>query len=464
MAGITKNTSFTLDGVKDLKIGQWGDFRWWTGGERPWMGVLEVGRAPEAPLGLKVNINLAGDIWEAGMIRLNMGSEFRVTITDNVTTGAFIEYLGLSHGSSTVTLNFTSVQWIKGGRGDDNVTLGAGSKLEGGWAATTVDLGRGNNTVVTGSGWVDSIICRIGDDTVTIGSGGASSVMVGAGNNTVKTGSGWVDAIISRDGDDIVQIGSGGAGSVMVGGGNNTVKTGTGWVDAIISRDGNDTVEVGRGGAGLVSVGGGDDTVIFNRLDNPNWGVGANAGSGNDTASFAKFGLGVKVDLSEGGAFDTGGGDFFLFGFENIIGSALNDELIGNEVNNKIQGGKGNDKIVGAGGADILTGGLGADAFIYRNLADSATSAAGMDTIRDFSQAEGDRIDLRSIDAKTATVADDAFKFIGKKAFAGNAGELRYEQKNGNTFVYGDVDGDGIADFGIKMISHIDLVKGDFWL
>ena len=85
------------------------------------------------------------------------------------------------------------------------------------------------------------------------------------------------------------------------------------------------------------------------------------------------------------------------------------------------------------------------------------------DVITDFNQAEGDVIDLSGIDA-IAGGTDDAFAFLGTGAFTGTAGELRYFVYNGNTFVEGDVDGDGAADFMIALQSDapIDLTAADF--
>ena len=44
------------------------------------------------------------------------------------------------------------------------------------------------------------------------------------------------------------------------------------------------------------------------------------------------------------------------------------------------------------------------------------------------------------------------------------AGELRYEQISGNTFVYGDTNGDGTADFMIRVDGIQAFVASDFTL
>jgi hypothetical protein len=59
---------------------------------------------------------------------------------------------------------------------------------------------------------------------------------------------------------------------------------------------------------------------------------------------------------------------------------------------------------------------------------------------------------------------DQAFSFIGTGAFSNTAGQLRYEQISGNTYVEGDTNGDGVADFMIRFDGLHALVSGDFGL
>jgi hypothetical protein len=70
-----------------------------------------------------------------------------------------------------------------------------------------------------------------------------------------------------------------------------------------------------------------------------------------------------------------------------------------------------------------------------------------------------DRIDLRTIDAATGVAGNSKFHFIGTQTFHDVKGELRC--KNG--IVQGDVNGDGKADFEIK-VNLATLVQGDFFL
>jgi Ca2+-binding RTX toxin-like protein len=124
-----------------------------------------------------------------------------------------------------------------------------------------------------------------------------------------------------------------------------------------------------------------------------------------------------------------------------------------------ISGSQSGDLITGGTGADSLRGGGGADTFIYRTVADSTSSAH--DTIHDF--AGGDIINLSQIDAISGG-ANDAFTFIGSNAFSNTAGELRAVFENNAWTVQGDVNGDGIADIEMIVVSDHPLAGGDFIL
>jgi hypothetical protein len=85
------------------------------------------------------------------------------------------------------------------------------------------------------------------------------------------------------------------------------------------------------------------------------------------------------------------------------------------------------------------------------------------DRITDFTSGQ-DKLDLAAVDANTLLGGDQAFAFVGTAAFSSTAGELRYEQVSGNTYVSGDTNGDGIADFMIALDGLHTLVGTDFGL
>lgn len=83
-----------------------------------------------------------------------------------------------------------------------------------------------------------------------------------------------------------------------------------------------------------------------------------------------------------------------------------------------------------------------------------------MASILDFSTARGDKIDVSKIDANNKLVGNQAFSFIGDQAFHNTAGELRFSQR----LLQGDLNGDGKADFEIKLVGVLELQDKDILL
>ncbi|WP_275789311.1 M10 family metallopeptidase C-terminal domain-containing protein [Pararhizobium gei] len=155
--------------------------------------------------------------------------------------------------------------------------------------------------------------------------------------------------------------------------------------------------------------------------------------------------------------------NLLLAGNDTINGTSSADIINSGTGDDVIKGNGGNDKIRGAAGADDLYGGTGKDFFVFKSVKDSTSSVGGRDTIFDFNGSGGDRIKLNDIDANTKLSHDQAFSFIGTKAFSGHAGELRYEKKASDTYVYADVNGDKKVDFAIHFDDAITLQK-DFFI
>lgn len=319
--------------------------------------------------------------------------------------------------------------------------------------------GNGNTlgNIIVGGGLGDTINGNDGDDTL----GGE------AGNDTLNGGNGS-DRLIGGTGADTMNGGAGNdrmiidnAGDVANGGdGIDTVDISVGGLTYAIAGD----IEIVR------NVSSGDLTLTLNGLHNSFAGslTGADtvfAGDGQDTL----YGRGGNDQLNgEGGndylfggdgADTLAGGD----GVDLLNGGTENDNLAGGAGNDEIYGEAGDDVLFGSSGADLLHGGAGADLFYYAALTDSGTTRATSDFIRDFNQAQGDRIDLSAIDAM-AGGTDEAFSFIGTAAFTGVAGQLRAELIAGETVVSGDINGDGVADFMIRIDGGYTLTAADFVL
>ncbi|WP_420795195.1 beta strand repeat-containing protein [Legionella gratiana] len=155
--------------------------------------------------------------------------------------------------------------------------------------------------------------------------------------------------------------------------------------DILIGLGGNDELR-GEEGDDILAGGAGNDTLI--------------GGSGNDTATYIDATGGVTVSLATTNNQITGQGTDKLSGIENLTGSTFSDTLTGNSSANIIQGLSGNDSInasggndtvIGGQGADTLTGGSGADTFVWKYGDDAGNPT---DTITDFNQSQGDKIDL----------------------------------------------------------------------
>ena len=133
--------------------------------------------------------------------------------------------------------------------------------------------------------------------------------------------------------------------------------------------------------------------------------------------------------------------------------------IVGGYANDTLNGTAGNDTINGNGGRDALWGGSGADTFLF----DTASEANG-DTIGDFVHGT-DTINLSGIDANTRSSGNQAFSFIGSDRFHKVAGELHtYRLADGNTYVSGDTNGDGAADFALTMLGNHTFASADFVL
>ena len=138
-----------------------------------------------------------------------------------------------------------------------------------------------------------------------------------------------------------------------------------------------------------------------------------------------------------------------------LIGPQGNDILIGDLGNDRIRGGVGNDLLLGGRGSDTLKGGPGNDRYLFEQASDSAPG------LRDrvyFGQ--GDRFDLRAIDANINLDGQQTFQFLNNAAFTGTAGELRASQ----SVLQADLNGDAVADFSVQLHSGIRLSAANLML
>jgi Ca2+-binding RTX toxin-like protein len=357
---------------------------------------------------------------------------------------------------------------LRGGQGNDHLDGGAGNDTiyafdsgaaSDGSTADWIDGGDGQDTLIvqlatsSGVGGV-VLITNIDPGGVTHASNGLTFRNV---ENLSITGTGAADRIDGGDGNDTI---SGGGGSHIFGRGGDDLLTLTGHGGALVGGDGNDTL-FSQVGGGRLQGGNGDDTLHSldgsDRLDGD---------AGNDTL------IGENgVDALYGGdGNDTLAGDFT---YNVSDGPQVYLSFIGNDV---LQGGAGDDVLIGGRGKDTLTGGAGADRFTYY-VQDSLPGAGTRDVITDFSQAEGDRIDLSHYLVLGFRSSDTIFTFIGTAAFTGTEptldtegnllhynGQANYRYDGTSTVISGDANGDKVADFEIVLLGHITPTAADFVL
>ncbi|MGB3509988.1 MAG: choice-of-anchor Q domain-containing protein, partial [Microcoleaceae cyanobacterium] len=223
------------------------------------------------------------------------------------------------------------------------------NNLEGTPADDTIN-GFGGNDTIKGSGGND--IIHGGNDDDNIGGGEGNDTLNGdLGNDSIT---GWMgdDEINGGDGMDTLQGGDG-LDTINGGADADTIKGGTG--NDLLNGDGGDDFIQGQAG---------NDEI--------------NGGTGNDT-------------LGGGGGNDIVNGDV---GNDSLTGWVGDDILDGGMGDDIVQGGDGFDTLTGGKGNDWLAGGGDGDRFVFDNNAAFNSIEMGVDTIKDFSSAEVDKIIL----------------------------------------------------------------------
>lgn len=365
---------------------------------------------------------------------------------------------------------------------DDLRGEGGDDQLEGGTGNDRLHGGAGNDTLTGGSG-DDRMYGGVGDDTYMVGDGQDYAYEnVGEGQDRVIAS---VDHQLRAEVEDLVLTGT--ASLIGKGNASNNGMTGNEGSNRLYGYGGNDRIEGAAGDDYLVG-GEGDDSLAGGAgHDRMYGGTGNDSYFVSDTADYAYENVGegtdrviatinhtLRVNLEELEL----GGNAGLRGYGNsldnlILGNGGANYLYGRDGNDRLAGGAGNDILWGDNGADRLAGGTGqdrfyggsgADEFIFADGELAGMTSSSADRVHDFSRADGDRIRLELIDANANRSGDQAFTFIGASAFSGSAGELRFQQLSGNTYVQGDTNGDGRADFWIRLDGLHTPTGSDFFL
>jgi serralysin len=347
--------------------------------------------------------------------------------------------------------------WLFGGAGNDALNGAAGyDRMYGGtgddiyYVSDNTDFvyelaGEGQDLVLA---WVDHQLRDYVEDLILMMNGTA---VIGKGNalDNWITGNDGANKLYGFDGND--GLGGNAGDDWLFGGNGNDFLSGLAGYDRMYGGDGNDIYAV-------------TDTTDY---------AYENAGEGTDRvittinytlrANIENLQLDGSSDLrgygnAENNIIDGNPGNNLLYGRDG------DDDLRGYSGNDILYGENGNDTLQGGWGQDRLYGGAGADVFLFRDNDFAGMTSGTTDRIHDFSQVDGDRIFLNEVDANTFVGGTQPFAFIGSGAFTGTAGELRTQQISGNTYIQGDTDGDGVADFWIRLDGLHALASSDFVL
>ena len=272
------------------------------------------------------------------------------------------------------------------------------------------------------------------------------------GGNTVDTGKGNDVVQNLKESGNVIRLGNGNDTYIGLGFGSFATDP----FDQVFAGKGKDTIAVATFQSRYFGQSGNDTFFSVG------WQNTFDGGSGTDTISYAprdddstQGGSAVTIHLGAGTVQTGTSRTETLVSIENATGSGASDVIIGSSVANRLEG---------AGGFDDLTGGLGADRFVFARVADSQVSDDGIDLVADFSRAQGDRIDVSGIDAKSGVAGNQAFTFIGTGDFTGAKGQLRVEAVSDGLILSGDRNGDRVADFRIGLLDLTTLAASDIIL
>ena len=283
-------------------------------------------------------------------------------------------------GKRTFTISVTDVaqEIVDASSSTENLTLIAlgpeDMSLTGGSGNDRLTTGSGNDTMA-GNGGDDVLNGGLGTDTADY-SAATSGTTVVLGNRNIPTVSSGSDFLIS-----IENLTGSAFNDRLVGDVNGNVIRGGAGGDSLDGGDGADFLFGEAGDDGFRASGGPD---------------AFDGGTGVDFVNYYYQAQGVSAFLDGSGTNARAAlGDTFT-AIENLIGSAIgNDLLYGDAGANRLTGLGGDDTLRGRGGGDLINGGAGDDTLIGDQGADVYVTGSGLDTIvfnRAPLAAERDRI------------------------------------------------------------------------
>ncbi|UVF20682.1 M10 family metallopeptidase C-terminal domain-containing protein [Microvirga terrae] len=348
---------------------------------------------------------------------------------------SLIENVLAGEGNDRISGNATANMLVGNGGNDELRGKGGNDGLKGGAGNDWMDGGSGADMMDGGDGW----------DVASYQSISASEGGVVVNLETNKNGGAArgdklyrIEVVQGTNANDsLTAIDRGnGSGVQLYGEGGDDGLTGKGG-DALFGGAGNDWLDGGPGGD-LLDGGAGWDVLSYQSATG---GVVVDL-TGNQNGGAAAGDQVSNIEVLQGSNYadtltsvDRGGGSG-----AQLYGEGGNDTLTGKAGGDYLFGGAGDDLLDSGFGCDVLSGGAGADTFRFS----TGPGAGNVDTIQDFSAAEGDRIVL-----SRSVFASAGYQYLSGAAFklgaAATAAEHRivYNQTTGELFY--DADGSGAA-------------------
>jgi Ca2+-binding RTX toxin-like protein len=259
--------------------------------------------------------------------------------------------------------------FVSGASGHDLISSGRGrDTLNGGEGQDYLNGGAGNDRLQGGHGHSDTLVGASGDDRLFGGDdhSGGDHIFGGQGADHLVGGNGVADGdfLVGGEGTDVIDGGSGfdtASFAFSEVGVQVDLAAGTSSVDSLTgieNVDGSDLGDLitgdplanrfdGNYGDDVIAGGLGDD-----HIDGGAGQDSLDGGDGIDLVSFLSSPRGVAADLETGTATGESSDTFTMF--ENLLGSAYDDELAGDAGPNDLFGSSGNNAVFGRDGDDEL--------------------------------------------------------------------------------------------------------------
>lgn len=365
---------------------------------------------------------------------LSTSSANSLTILDHyANNGLEIETLEFADGS---TFDLTTIDLTVYGTENSETLSGFlnndfGDDIIYGYGGNDVILARGGADIVYGGDGEDRIKGQIGND-VIYGDAG-DDILFGNEDNDTLYGGLDNDSIYGGSEDDLLYVEQG--DDFLNGESGNDKIYGDIGIDYLIGGDGEDFLSGGDNDDQLYGGAGNDELYGNNGDDRVNGDDGddvLHGGNGLDRL----YGDG-GVDILYGGEGDDylfgGDGNDVLYGengFDKLYGGSGDDILHGSVERGYFYGEDGNDTLIGSG-ADRYYGGADADTFVFENM---SSYAGTYGNVYDFSESEGDKIDISDLLGGYNSLTDDINDFAWFTEYQGDA-LLRVDADGANSAV-----------------------------